>query len=183
MELNIYPTDPDHSAGLSFLGYNQIFFGFLGFIQNSIISAEIANRVIYTNIELSDFRMIIIGFIVLFTFILISPMFFFMKKLTITKLNGILEYGIASHKYVHDFHKKWINGNNPEKEKILGSSDIQSLADLGNSYGIIESMVSFPMNFKRIAALIVIVAIPFLPLTLLVIPVNEILEALAGFVF
>ena len=46
-------------------------------------------------------------------------MMFFTNKLVKTKLNGILEYGVASHKYVSAFHDKWIDGKNSEKENLL----------------------------------------------------------------
>ena len=183
MKLNIFPTDPDRAGGLAFLGYDQVFFGILGFIQNTILSAEIASKIIYTDAELADFKFIIIGIILLFTFIFISPMFFFVKKLMQTKLKGIVDYGVTSHKYVSGFHDKWINGNNPEGEKLLGSADIQSLADLFNSYGIIKTMIAFPIDMRKVIALILIVSIPFFPLALFVIPVSDIFKALAGLVF
>lgn len=183
MKLNLFPTNPDRSGGLGFLGHNQVFFGILGFIQSSIFSAEIANRVLYSDLSIVDFKYFIFGYVALFTFILVSPMFFFIRKLTITKLNGILDYGVASHKYVSGFHEKWIKGNNPEQEKILGTADIQSLADLGNSYQIIKTMIPIPIDIRKVISLALIILIPFSPLILFIMPLSEIFKALTNLVF
>jgi hypothetical protein len=183
MKLNLFPTDPDHSGGLGFLGHNQVFFGILGVILNSILSAEIAGKVLYTDLVIQDFKFIILGIVLLFTFILIFPMFFFMRKLTITKLKGILDYGVISHKYVSGFQDKWINGINPEGEKLLGTGDIQSLADISTSYEIITTMTPLPIDLRKVVTLILLISVPFSPLLLFVIPLNELIKVLVNFIF
>ena len=183
MKLNLYPTDPDGSGGLGFLGQNQIFFGLIGFIQSSIFSAEIAHKILYTNAAITEFKFTIPGFVVLIAFVLMSPMFFFIRKLSTTKLSGILDYGVIAHKYVSEFDDKWVNGNNPEGEKLLGSGDIQSLTDLASSYEIIKTMLPLPIDIRRILTLLLIIMVPFSPLILFVIPLNELFKALANFIF
>lgn len=183
MKLNLFATDPDRSGGLGFIGHHQFFFGILGFIQSSIFSAEIASKVIYADAVIEDFKFIILGYVVLFALVLIFPMFFFVRKLTLTKLKGLMEYGVTSHKYVSGFHDKWINGINPEGEKLLGTADIQSLADLGNSYEIIKTMIPIPIDIRKVLSLILIISIPFSPLILFVMPLNEIFNALTNLIF
>jgi hypothetical protein len=183
MKLNLYPTDPDGSGGLGFLGQTQIFFGLIGFIQSSIFSAEIAHKILYTNAAITEFKFTIPGFVVLAAFVLMSPMFFFIRKLSTTKLSGILDYGVIAHKYVSEFDDKWVKGNNPEGEKLLGSGDIQSLTDLASSYEIIKTMLPLPIDIRRILTLLLIIIVPFSPLILFVIPLNELLKALANFIF
>jgi len=48
----------------------------------------------------------------------------------------------------------------------MGSGDIQSLADLANSFNIVLSIAPFPFGRNSLAGLVVIIAIPLLPLTL-----------------
>jgi len=183
MKLNLFPTHPDGSGGLGFIGHHQVYFGILGFIQSAIFSSEIASKVLYTDAVIEDFKFIILGYAMLVTFVLISPMFFFVRKLTLTKLNGILDYGVISHQYVSGFHDKWVNGNNPEGEKLLGNADIQSLTDMASGYEIIKTMLPLPVDIRKVVSLILIILVPFSPLILFVIPLNELLKALANFVF
>ncbi len=71
-------------------------------------------------------------------------------------------------------------GQTPPDESLLGSADIQSLADLGNSFGLIRDMKPFPFSQQQILQIAVIASLPGLPLILLVMPVGELLKLLAG---
>jgi hypothetical protein len=52
------------------------------------------------------------------------------------------------------FHKKWIENKNPDRESLLGTGDIQSLADLGNSFGFVEKMKPLPLDPRTLIHLI-----------------------------
>ena len=183
INLNLFPTDPDRSGGLGFLGQNQLYFGLLGFIQTSIFSAEIASKILYAGTVITDYKSFIIGILALFTLIIICPMMFFTNKLIKTKLNGILEYSVTSHMYVSAFHDKWIDGKNSENENLLGSADIQSLADLSGSYDIVKTMIPLPIDLRAVITLVLLVTVPFSPLILFVIPLDQLFKEMAGFIF
>ena len=67
----------------------------------------------------------------------------------------------------------------PAEEPLLGTSDIQSLADLGNSFDRVRQMRDFPFGGRLILQIAVMSALPALPLLLLVVPVTQILKILA----
>ncbi len=71
-------------------------------------------------------------------------------------------------------------GQAPPDEPLLGSADIQSLADLGNSFGVIREMKFFPFTQQQILQIAVIASLPGLPLIFLVVPVGEMFKLLAG---
>jgi hypothetical protein len=68
--------------------------------------------------------------------------------------------------YVVAFDRKWIGGQRSADEPLLGTGDIQSLADLGNSFGIVQSIIPFPFGRNSLTGLAVIIALPLLPLGL-----------------
>lgn len=182
MNLNLVAIDPDKAGGLGFLGSVQLSFGFLGFVQSSSIASEIANKIIYQGIPFEDFKLyaLIIPFI---TVIYLSPLLFFSNKLTTLKLDGIMIYGALTHKYSLNFDDKWIKGvDYDEKELLLGSSDIQSLADIGTSYEVVEDMKTIPFNLRNTITMFVLIALPFVPLITLKFNMKQILEALVGFI-
>jgi hypothetical protein len=41
---------------------------------------------------------------------------------------------------VRKFDAKWVRGGAPADEPLVGSADIQSLADLGNSFEVVRTM-------------------------------------------
>ena len=60
--------------------------------------------------------------------------------LALTKRTGLREYGLLAQRYVLEFDRKWLRGGAAEDEAFVGSADIQSLADLGNSFEIVSGM-------------------------------------------
>ena len=77
-------------------------------------------------------------------------------------------YGQLAQDYVEDFERKWIVHDPPPKEDLLGAADIQSLADLANSYSVVSSMRTVPFGLDDITRLAAATAVPFLPLLLTV---------------
>jgi hypothetical protein len=181
MKLNLLPTNPDLSAGLRFIGIVQVLFGLIGLAQSSVTSAQIAEWIIITNSPLSDFYVTIAVNILIAAFLLLSPILLFITKLSKVKFKGIMDYGVVANKYVNSFDDRWVKGVNPGNEQLLGTGDIQSLADLFNSYQIVEKMRTIPIEMKQIIYVIIIVSLPFLPLITFEIPLKDILEALVNF--
>ena len=87
---------------------------------------------------------------------------------------------ILSDTYNRAFEQKWVTGQTLPDEPLLGRSDIQSLADLGNRFAMIREMKPFPFSRQQILEIAVIASLPGLPLIFMVMPVGELLKLLAG---
>ena len=81
------------------------------------------------------------------------------------KRRGLLKYGALGQTYVRTFDLKWLRGR-PADEPLIGSGDIQSLADLGNSYGSVEQMRVVPMSRMALLYFVLAIVAPILPLAL-----------------
>ena len=101
-----------------------------------------------------------------------------MKTLLELKRQGRREYGVLAAHYTSEFHAKWIEGKAPAGEPLVGSADIQSLADLANSYDVVREMRPVPFSRDTIVQIVGAVAIPLLPLGLSVVPADEIIKKL-----
>jgi hypothetical protein len=44
----------------------------------------------------------------------------------------LADYGLLANRYVERFEQKWVRGDTTDTDELLGTGDIQSLADLGN---------------------------------------------------
>jgi hypothetical protein len=93
------------------------------------------------------------------------------------------EYGTLAQRYVREFDDKWLRGGAPAGEPLVGSADIQSLADLGNSFEIVRSMRTAPVTKDAVVQLAVMTLVPVAPLALTMIPLNELLKRLLQVVF
>ena len=68
-------------------------------------------------------------------------------------------------------------------DEFLGSADIQSLADLGNSYAVVREMGVIPFGVSDVTRLVAATAVPLLPLGLAVFSLEELVVRLAKVAF
>ena len=177
LDLLLTATQPDGAGGLGFLGKGTIPFGVILFGLSSVVSASIASRVIFGGARLEDFEITYTALIVTLLVVFAGPLLVFSPKLFRLKQEGMLRYGTLASRYTQQFESKWASGGG-SKEPLLGTADIQSLADMGNSYELVRKMRLVPIELSDFIAIALPGAIPALPLTATVMPVGEILKQL-----
>ena len=182
LDLHLVPTHPDRAAGLSFLGRGTYAFGPLLFAQGALLAGVIATRVLYGGKSLVDFKMDAIGLVGFFVLALLGPLLAFTPGLARAKRTGLAEYGKLASVYVFAFEDKWIRGGTGEAE-LLGTGDIQSLSDLGQSYSVIREMRVVPFGLQDITRLAAATALPLLPLGLTMFSLEELVLRLLKIVF
>jgi hypothetical protein len=104
----------------------------------------------------------------------------FAPQLAQAKRTGLREYGTLAERYVREFDTKWLRGGAPADEPFVGSGDIQSLADLGNSFEVVQAMRIAPITKEAILQLVAATLAPIVPLGLTMMPLEELLKKLLG---
>jgi hypothetical protein len=170
LNLHLVPIHPDHCARLAFLGKSAYAFGPILFAQGAMLAGVVASRVLYRGESLLAFKLQMVGFVVFFVLAILGPLLMFTPKMAAAKRKGLADYGQVAQGYVDRFEEKWVL-NTPPSEEVLGSGDIQSLADLNNSYEIVRDM--------RAAA----TTAPLVPLLLTIFPPEELVMRLVKIVF
>jgi hypothetical protein len=125
----------------------------------------------------------VIGLVAVLVLGILGPLLVFSPRLAAAKRKGLREYGGLAQRYVREYDQKWLRGGAPPDEQLLGSADIQSLADLGNSFEVVQGMKLAPFTSRTVLELVVITLLPVLPLTLTMIPLEELLDRLIKVVF
>ena len=183
LELNLIPTHPDRAGGLGFLNNVVYAFGPLLLAHGVLFSGMIANRIFYLGAKLPEFKLEILSLVIVLLVFVLGPLCVFLPELLRVKRVGMGEYGMLAVKYARQFDRKWIRGERSEEEQLLGSADIQSLADLQNSFEVIKEMRMVPFNKEMILQLAIIALIPFVPLTLTMFSLEQLLDRFIGTVF
>ena len=176
LKLQLVPTHPDQAAGLAFVGEVQQYFAIVLFAFSIAIAGVLANGIIYDGVPLSHYAPVIVIYVVAALALFLTPIFVFSATLWRTKRAGLFQYGRLGNEYTSAFHRKWISNEGQIKETLLGTGDIQSLADLGNSYLFVRKMNLAPMRLYTSVCLILACLIPMAPLTLTMMPIEEILK-------
>ena len=115
--------------------------------------------------------------------VVFGPLLVFAPQLAQAKRLGLREYGTLAERYVREFDAKWQRGGAPAGEPFVGSGDIQSLADLGNSYEVVRTMRSLPVTKEILLQLTVATLAPIVPLALTMMSLEDLLKKLFGVLF
>ncbi len=166
IELRFIPTHPDRAGGLGFLGAVAYAFTPVLLAQGAMLAGMIANMIFYTGASLPQFKVELAGTVVLLVFAVLGPLLVFSRQLEAAKRVGLREYGTLAQRYVREFDSKWLRGGAPADEPFIGSGDIQSLADLGNSFEVVRGMRFVPFTAQTVVQLAAATLLPLLPLTL-----------------
>lgn len=183
LNLHLIPTHPDRAAGLGFLSVSVFAMSLFILTHGVLLSGLIANRIFYTGAKLMDFKLESIGGVAVVMMVVLGPLLVFTPHLLRAKRVGMREYGKLASRYVEEFDQKWVRGGAQAEEQLIGSGDIQSLADLGNSFEIIRGIRPIPFSRESVIQLIVIILLPVLPLTLTMMPLEELITKLFGIIF
>jgi hypothetical protein len=178
LDLFLTPTHPDGAGGLGFLGKGSIPFGLILFALSSVVSAAIASRILFSGATLEEFELIYATLILLVLVVFGGPLIVFAPILFRLKQDGLRRYGTLASRYTQLFDRKWADGISTPEEPLLGTADIQSLADLGNSYELVRKMRAIPIQWRDFLAMALPGVIPALPLAATVMPVSEILKGI-----
>ncbi len=182
LRLQLLPAHPDRAGGLGFMGRSTIAFTPFLFAQGALLAGQIANRILYAGQSLLSFRLTIVGFVAFFVAAILAPLLVFTPQLERAEREGGAEYGAFASEYVMDFDQKWLRKKiNPEQ--LLGSGDIQSLADLGNSFTVVSEMRIIPFWIDDVIRLLVATVAPMVPLLLTIMPLDQLITEAIKIVF
>jgi hypothetical protein len=182
LPLRLTCTHPDRTAGMAFLGKSSYAFAPILFAQGALLSGLIANQVLYEGADLLTFKIEAFALIVLFMIVVLGPLLVFTPQLLEAKHKALGTYGHFANDYVRSFEDKWVRGHG-EGSELLGAADIQSLADLANSYDVIREMRIVPFGAHDITRLAAATAAPLLPLALTVLSPEEALGRVLKILF
>jgi len=180
LDLKLVATHADQAGGLGFLGVAHASMGVFAFALSSVFSADAAFRIVFHGAAIETFKVPLVILLIVTQVLFLAPLLMFAPILARTRREGLRAYSLLVVRYNRAFHDKWIDGPPPEGEPLLGSADIQSLADLGGRFEFIRAMRVVPFSQRVILQLAVITAAPGLPLLLLVVPIEKVLDTLGG---
>jgi hypothetical protein len=183
IELSLVPTHPDRVGGLGFLANTVFAFTPLAVAHGAVVAGWIANRIFYLGATLPDFKIEIAVLVVFLLGMVLGPLLVFAPQLADAKRTGNREYGTLAERYVREFDAKWLRGGAPADEPLVGSGDIQSLADLGNSFEVVRTMRIAPITKEAIIQLAAATLAPIVPLALTMMSLEELLKQLFGVLF
>jgi hypothetical protein len=175
MPLQLNALHPDRAGGIGFLAGSLTALAPVLLAQSATLAGVIGGQILFEGAKLAAFRIEIGVAVAGLAALAIVPLAFFAAPMLRAGLRGKLEYGVLAMHYVEGFREKWMRGA-AVREPLVGTSDIQSLADLANASEVVAQMGVLPVNLKALVRFAVLLALPFAPLALTIIPLNELIS-------
>lgn len=183
LPLQLNSLHPDRAGGLGFLSMSVSAFKIGLVAHTALLSGVIFNRIWHAGEAPLDFKLEIISILLFLLFLMLTPLVFFMISLDRAKRKGLIEYGIVACDYVNEFYAKWIRKEQNKNTVLLGSPDIQSLADLSHSFNVVNEMRLVPFDRATIIEFLLLTVLPLCPLLFTIIPLNRMLDKVIQILF
>jgi hypothetical protein len=178
LNLHLMPTHPDHVAGLEFLSRTQSRFASLFLALGCSFAGNVANRIIHEGAPLTTFKVLVPAFLVLSVIFGVCPLALWTPRLLQARKLGLRDYAKLGNRYTEGFDRKWVHFAEPPQEPLLGTADIQSLADLGGSFETIQQMSIAPITKGLVIQFAVMAALPIFPVVIYATPSAELVKAI-----
>jgi hypothetical protein len=176
IQLRLNALHPDQAGGLGILtGSVHAFLPVL--VAHTIgLSGVLAGKILHDGASLPQYKLEIIAWVLFLMILVLTPLSFFVMQLAQAKRTQVREYSRVAGRYVAEFRQKWIVGPPPKDEALIGSADIQSLADLSNSFSVAKGMAVMPFSRSSLVQLAIVIALPFAPLLLTMISLEQLVD-------
>jgi hypothetical protein len=178
MELSYMPLHPDRRGGTGFLAMASRSFAPVLLAQGALLAGTMAERIFFAGAKLPEFKAEFIGLVLIMMVFVLGPMLVFLPRLALAKRRGLDEYALLGQRYVREFDRKWLRGGAPAGEPLIGSGDIQSLADLGNAFAVVDQMRPVPFTLRTVVFLAAMALAPATPLLLTMVPLGDLIQRL-----
>lgn len=178
IELNLTPTHPDRAGGLGFVAYGLSSFAPMILALSILVSAGCAYEIYHRGGSLNALKYHLIVYVILVVVVIHLPLLAFGPQLSRRRFEGLLRFGNLIWRHDSAFDEKWLSDDTKNREPLLGTMDIQSLAHIATSYNHIQEMRVMPLDRFTLVVLFVSAAGPCVPLVGTEIPLSEIVAKL-----
>jgi len=180
LDLQLTPTHPDHGGGLGFLGWGLASFSTVLMAISAMFSSAVFYQILHKDESIETLKYHIILYVIIALIVLHAPLLVFVSRLSRCRFRGLLEFSSLVLRYDRAFEEKWIEKRFGEPtEPLLGSPDVQSLADIATSYEHVNDMVLIPFDMKGSLVLLAAAVLPMVPLLGTALPLDQIISKLA----
>lgn len=171
---------PDRAGGTAFLTITLDAYQLVALAVGAAFAGTWADAIVKTGAEAATLAPMLVGYVAGALVIGFAAFLPFTPLLIHSRRRDTARYAVFAAQYLQAFDDKYLSSRS--RDAVLGSSDIQSLSDLHNSYVIAADMrmtVFSPRDVSRVLAMAVL---PTLILMIAIVPANEIAKRLLIFV-
>jgi hypothetical protein len=183
LDLQLIPAHPDHNGGLGFVdAYLRRLLPF-AFSIGVIVAGGVANRITHANHPLLSFKYIPVFVVVTVLIICAAPLCVFVNTLLRIRHRGVFEYGALAVSMGQQFEKKWLRRNKKVDEEALEEQGFSATTDLYSIVHNVQEIRLVPIGISNLYSLIAFSLLPAVPVVLIAVPFDVLVQHLIKLVF
>jgi hypothetical protein len=167
------------AGGLKFVGHSLRAFSLLGFALGAFVAGFVPNHVVHAGVPPTAYLHLIGSLVVCVVLLFSEPLLVSSTKLRQAKRRGMYAYGALATGEGQQFERKWLNRVEGVDESVLEAPDFSATTDLYQVVGNVYQMATVPLDLNSLRSLIIATLLPFVPVVLMVVPLDVILQQLA----
>jgi hypothetical protein len=175
LDLHLIPGHPDRAGGLGSLeGVHERFtplVAALSVLECAALAESISTGTLAVTAVYPTLALLLLLDAVLF----LGPLLVFTDKLWAGRTKGVGFYNALAARYVTEFEAKWLEGTSLN-QPLLGTPDLQSLADLANVVSLVKGMRWITIGPRLLTVMTVALVGPLMPLLLFRYPLAELAQ-------
>jgi hypothetical protein len=175
LDLHLISGHPDRAGGLGSLeGVHERFtplVAALSVLECAALAESISTGTLAVTAVYPTLAVLLLLDGVLF----LGPLVVFTDKLWAGRSKGVGLYNALAARYVKAFEAKWLEGT-AANEPLLGTPDLQSLADLANAVSVVKGMRWVTIGPRLLTVMTVALVGPLMPLFLFRYPLAELAQ-------
>jgi len=175
LDLHLIPGHPDRAGGLGPLESVHERFTPVVAALSVLECAALAESISTGTLEVTAVYPTIALVLLLDGVLFLGPLLVFTDKLWAGRTKGAGLYMSLAARYATEFEAKWIDGT-PPNEPLLGTADLQSLADLANAVSVVKGMRWITVGPRLLTLMTIAAVVPLAPLLLFRYPIAELAQ-------
>ena len=183
IELRLVPTHPDRVGGLGFLANTAYAFLPLALSHGAVLAGMLANRILHLGAKSPEFKAEIVLMLFFVQFLVSARSWPSRPSCRVPSGRASASTGRWRPVTCASSMASGCAAVRRPESRWVGTADLQSLADLGNSFEIVKGMRLAPMTRDAILQLAAATLLPVVPLLLTMMPWDQLLKRLFGMVF
>jgi hypothetical protein len=178
LHLALVPAHPDRAGGIGFVSSLPAAFSLVTLALSAMFSSGWAHQVLHHGATLASYQLAAIAYAVGWTLLLLMPLLAFSPTLWMARWRALPQYASLAGAQGRLVQRTWIDEDPVADSALLEPAGMGVMADMAPVYEAIAHMRWLPARRETVVAILLPMAVPFLLLVLLSMPLREILATL-----
>jgi hypothetical protein len=176
LDLRLVPSHPDLAGGLRFVATSLPPLAMPAFALGAWVAGGVTSAVYYDARSPREFLYVVVGLVLVVLVLFAGPLLTLARPLRRARLRGALEYGALAGALGRRFEERWLARAAGVDAEALGAPDFSATTDLFSVAANVRGMRVVPLDIRSVLPLVVATLVPFIPVLLIALPVEQILQ-------